>query len=75
MQKWEYRILNHTISDRWSSKRQAEEIAEFERILNEFGDDGWEMVSYQAVPLTGSIMTDKVKGYAYVAFFKAEVGD
>ena len=46
-----------------------EEIAQFNAVLNQAGANGWEMVSYESVPLTGSF-TNNIKGYAYLLFFK-----
>lgn len=71
--KWEYRIINTGINidmaDRWSSKKQAAELEQFQARLNAAGSDGWEMVGYESVPLYGSF-SDKLKGYAYLVFFK-----
>jgi hypothetical protein len=39
------------------------------RSLNGAGASGWEMISYESVPLTGAF-TNNVKGYAYLLFFK-----
>ena len=66
---WEYKIESVTIADRWSAKRQAEEVANLEARVNEIGRDGWEMVSYESVPMFGSF-SNKLKGYAYLVFFK-----
>ena len=70
MQRWEYKMLDLTITDRWSSKKQQEEIAKFETQLNALGLDGWELVSYQSIPLTGGVFSSNIKGYAYIAMFK-----
>ena len=59
------------MSDRWSAKRQQEELVAFNTTLNAAGDNGWELVSYESVPLTGSYSKD-VKGYANLLFFKRE---
>ncbi len=67
MDKWEYWILQNTITDRWRSKKQQEEVENFTAALNKAGDQGWEMVGYEAVPMTSG---EKVKGYTYLAFFK-----
>ena len=69
MPTWEYKIESVTIADRWSAKRQAEEVANLEARVNEIGRDGWEMVSYESVPMFGSF-SNKLKGYAYLVFFK-----
>jgi hypothetical protein len=37
--------------------------------INALGDDGWEMISYESVPMFGSF-SNKLKGYAYLVFFK-----
>jgi hypothetical protein len=66
---WEYKIESVTIADRWSAKRQAEEVANLEARVNEIGHDGWEMLSYESVPMFGSF-SNKLKGYAYLVFFK-----
>jgi len=69
MVQWEYKVAQQNISDRWSAKRQVEEVIAFNEVLNSLGKDGWELVSYEAVPLTGTF-TNNVKGYAYLLFFK-----
>jgi hypothetical protein len=69
MAKWEYHIENVTVVERWSSKRQTEEIAGFQAQLNSLGSVGWELVSFEPVPLTGRF-SEKIKGYAYLALLK-----
>ena len=69
MTKWQYHIETMNISDRWSAKRQSEEVARFSTRLNQIGADGWEMISYESVPLTGNF-TGNIKGYAYLTFYK-----
>jgi hypothetical protein len=66
---WEYRIMNVTVVDRWSSKKQEEEVAAFQQKLNEAGRNGWEMIGFETVPLTGRF-SEKIKGYVYLCFFK-----
>jgi hypothetical protein len=41
MQKWEYKVLN--VEKAFYSNKADEEI---EKILNEMGKDGWELVGY-----------------------------
>ncbi|MGV9229439.1 DUF4177 domain-containing protein [Streptomyces nigra] len=72
MAKWEYHIETVNISERWSSKRQKEEVEAFRSYLNQMGSAGWEMISYEAVPLTGHFSKD-IKGYAYLTFFKRQL--
>lgn len=72
MAKWQYKVEIMNISEKWSAKRQAEEVAAFETRLNAIGAQGWELVNYDAVPMTGSF-TGNVKGYAYLAMFKRQL--
>ncbi len=71
MTAWEYRVETVNMSDRWSARRQKEEVEAFRVYLNQVGAEGWEMISYESVPLTGTF-TSKVKGYAYLTFFKRQ---
>lgn len=66
---WEYHIEESKIIEKWNPKKQAEEVARFNSRLNELGQQGWEMVGFNAVPLTGGF-TGQQKGYAYLTFFK-----
>lgn len=69
MPRWEYLVEHVNISERWSAKRQREEVEAFRVRLNELGAQGWEMISYESVPLTGHF-SNSIKGYAYLNFFK-----
>lgn len=71
MKTWEYEVIEMNISEKWSSKKQAQEVEAFRVRLNELGSEGWEMINYQAIPLTGSL-SGNIKGYAYLAMFKRE---
>lgn len=70
---WEYLVEEMNISEKWRPKKQAEELMKFQTRLNELGREGWEMVNYQAIPMTGSY-SGNVKGYAYLCFFKRPSG-
>ena len=74
MAKWEYKVIQASFAERWTAKRQAAEIADFQAQLNEFGQQGWEMVSYESVPMYGAF-SSKLKGYAYLTFFKRHTGE
>ena len=67
--KWYYHVEHSHIVERWSAKRQAEEIKQFNERLNVIGEHGWEMIGFESVPLTGGF-TGNIKGYAYLTFFK-----
>jgi hypothetical protein len=68
---WEYRVEQHEITERWGSKRQAREYEAFVERLNATGGDGWEMIQFNAVPLTGGF-TGNIKGYVYLTFWKRQ---
>lgn len=70
--KWEYKVEAVTVSDRWSSKKQAREFELLQERLNRLGSEGWEMLSYESIPTLGSI-SKNLKGYAYLVFFKRQV--
>lgn len=73
MVTWEYRVLTMDFAERWSQKKQAEEVARFQVQLNELGGEGWEMISYESVPMYGNF-SQKLKGHAYLMFLKRPVG-
>ena len=45
MPVWEYQVKSVEIAERWSAKRQAQEIANLESTLNEFGADATSTVA------------------------------
>jgi Domain of unknown function (DUF4177) len=69
MGTWQYYVETINISEKWSAKKQQEEVERFRVRLNALGAEGWEMISYESVPLTGSF-SNAIKGYAYLTFFK-----
>jgi hypothetical protein len=71
---WEYWVDNYQITERWSTKKQAEEIANFRNALNSAGKNGWELVGYEAIPVVGG-WSGNVKGYAYLVMWKRPLTD
>lgn len=71
MAQWEYRIEDLTITEKWNSNKQAEELGRFMATLNRLGADGWDLVSYEAIPLVGR-WSNNVKGYAYLGILKRQ---
>jgi hypothetical protein len=69
MPVWEYKVENVSIADRWSAKGQTQEIINLQNRINVLGTEGWEMISYESVPMFGAF-SSKLKGYAYLLFFK-----
>ncbi len=69
MANWEYRVESVSMADKWSAKKQQQEINDFQANLNSLGAQGWEMISYESVPMYGSFST-KLKGHAYLLFLK-----
>ena len=69
---WEYEIESVNMSDRWSVKAQQKELETFHKRRNTLGRNGWDMISYEAIPVTGAF-TARIKGYAYLCFFKKPI--
>jgi Domain of unknown function (DUF4177) len=69
--RWEYQVLNLSLSDHWTAKAMQRELDNFLSRLSAMGQAGWELVTYQAVPVTGS--TNVVNSYAYLAIFKRPI--
>jgi hypothetical protein len=65
---WQYHVEVVTITERWFGSQQTEVLSMRQR-LDALGEQGWEMVSFDIVPLVGSI-TGNVKGNVYLTFFK-----
>lgn len=73
MADWEYEVIHLNLTDKWRAKKAAEELRAFVARFNEMGAEGWELVAYESVPLTGAINVGTVNGYAKLAFFKRPV--
>jgi hypothetical protein len=72
MTRWSYHVEAMNIPERWwRKKRQAAELTRLNLRLNNLGSKGWELVAYQATPMTGAF-TQNIKGYAYLALFKQQ---
>jgi hypothetical protein len=70
MTRWSYHVEAMNIPERWwRRKRQAKELTRLNQRLNNLGSAGWELVAYEATPMTGTF-TSNIKGYAYLALFK-----
>lgn len=72
MTTWKYGVEVFSMADKWSVKAQGAELDRLHTKLNEWGAKGWEMVSYESVPMYGSF-SNKLKGYAYLLFFKKPI--
>ena len=66
---WEYYVETFNLTERWGSRRQAEEIQKFINRLNAIGAEGWELVTQAEVTVKGGI-TGAVKGELTTCFFK-----
>lgn len=69
MTRWEYGVEEFSMADRWTRKKQHEEMARLHAKLNEWGAQGWELISYESIPMYGS-WSSKLAGYAYLLLFK-----
>jgi len=62
---WEYTIKQFAMGDRFTADTVLKETMRLEDYANKLGEKGWEMVSFQPVPL------DPV-GHSFVVVFKKE---
>jgi hypothetical protein len=69
-QRWEYRVGNYAITERWNSDRQQDEIDAFGAMLNEAGTYGWELIGYETVPTFSTHLLGEHHGLAYLLLFK-----
>ncbi len=71
MANWEYRVESGYMGDydTKATKEQQDEINDFQANLNILGAQGWEMISYESVPIYAD---DKFKPseHAYLLFLK-----
>ena len=75
MTRWSYHVEAMNIPERWwRRKRQAKELTRLNQRLNNLGAAGWELVAYEATPMTGTF-TSNIKGYAYLALFKQAIDE
>lgn len=65
--RWEYYVETFNLTERWSSRRQAEEVQKFIARLNAIGAEGWELVTQAEITLKGGI-TGATKGELLPAF-------
>jgi len=72
MSKWEYKVEAVTVNEKWSQSKQQKEIENLQHNLNTMGQEGWEMLSYESIPLLGTF-SKNLKGYAYLVFFKRQI--
>jgi hypothetical protein len=70
MPGWEYHVESLNIAERWSPKRQAQELQALRERLNSLGSEGWELVSQEQITLVGAILSTNIKGYLSLLFFK-----
>jgi uncharacterized protein DUF4177 len=69
LHKWEYHVETIDLTSHWTKTMQAAAIQAMREKINALGAEGWEMISYESIPMYGSFSSN-LKGYAYVTFFK-----
>jgi hypothetical protein len=69
LKRWEYHIESFAVTERWSSKKQADEFQKVTDRLNALGAEGWELIAEEAIILKGGI-TGSDKGQLSLCFFK-----
>ena len=70
MGQWEYKVVNTAgLISRWTKKGVEKDLAVLEQQMNQLGAEGWEMIEFTTIPVTGSWST-KITAYQYIAYFK-----
>ncbi len=72
MNSWEYDIQEFALVERWSGRKQAEEVAKLTQQLNEKGAQGWELIGLHTFTLVGGI-TGAKKGDVTLTIWKRVV--
>lgn len=67
--KWDYHVETIDLSSHWTTRRQEEALEAMRSRINLLGAEGWEMISYESIPMYGSI-SKNLDGHAYLAFFR-----
>jgi Domain of unknown function (DUF4177) len=67
--KWEYHVETIDLTAHWTKAMQRHALQTMDDKINALGAQGWEMISYESIPMYGAF-SQKLKGYAYVTFFK-----
>lgn len=67
--KWEYHVETIDLTAHWTKTMQNHALKTMHDKINALGAEGWEMISYESIPMYGAF-SQKLKGYAYVTFFK-----
>ena len=73
MRQYEYHVETLALADKWSTKKQAQELAALTAKLNEKGSQGWELMGLHSFDLVGGI-TGSSKGNVTLTLWKREVG-
>jgi hypothetical protein len=67
--KWEYHVETIDLTAHWTKTMQRHALQTMHSKINTLGAEGWEMISYESIPMYGAF-SQNLKGYAYVTFFK-----
>ena len=73
MPKFEYDLQEFKLVEKWSSKKQADKLAELRGELNAKGDQGWELLGLHSFDLVGGI-TGSNKGKITLTVWKRQIG-
>lgn len=72
MRQFEYHVETLSLADKWSSKKQAEELASLTAQLNQKGSQGWELMGLHSFDLVGGI-TGSSKGSITLTLWKRDL--
>lgn len=73
MRKFEYDIERFALVEKWSPKKQAEQLAVLVAELDRKGAEGWELLGLHSFDLVGGVLGGD-KGAVTLTLWKREIG-
>ena len=74
MRRFEYDIQRFSLVEKWSSKKQAEQLAVLTESLNVRGQEGWELLGLHSFDLVGGVLGGD-KGTITLTMWKREIAE
>ena len=72
MKTFEYDIQRFSLVEKWSSKKQAEQLASLTDQLNLKGQEGWDLLGLHSFDLVGGVLGGD-KGAVTLTLWKREI--
>jgi len=73
MKQFEYDIQRFSLVEKWSARKQAEQLATLTAQLNTKGSESWELLGLHSFDLVGGVLGGD-KGTVTLTLWKREVG-